>query len=113
MPQTNLSIDIRLNLEGDWPRSAYLLHCQQQSIEFTDEGYLQWRAVGERLTGQPCFETSVKRAADALASLGKTFAMIGPHMQALVEMTHDEESQSRSRCHADADRQGATRPASQ
>lgn len=95
---------VRLNLEGDWPRSAYLQHCQQQGVDYTEEGYLQWRAVGERLTGEPCFETTVKRASDALASLGKTFAMVGPQMQAFFETVETQTHEAKQRSLSDADR---------
>lgn len=72
--QDDVVIEVRLNVEGDWPRSAYQQHCQRDGIDYTEEGYLRWRAVGERLSGCQSFETAVQRASAAFASLGVTFA---------------------------------------
>lgn len=96
--------DIRLNLEGECPRSAYLLHCQQHGVNYTEEGYLQWRAVGERLTGRPSFETSMKRACDAIAKMGVGLNQLGVQMRAIFQQSQDAEERAVSRRHADADR---------
>lgn len=89
MATSDLLIDVRLNLEGNWPRSVYQQHCQQQQIEYTEEGYLQWRAVGERLSGRLSFETAVQRASTAFAAINSTFTTLGPMWQKIIK-AHEE-----------------------
>lgn len=72
-----IKIDVRLNLEGHWPRSTYMRLCAERGVAYTEQDYLRWRAVGERLTGQPCFETTVERATKAFAQLGVGMAAAG------------------------------------
>ena len=76
-----INVNLRLNLEGHWPRSTYLALCVRQGIEYTEADYLRWREVGERLTGEPCFETQVQRASAAFNALGLAAARAGEHMR--------------------------------
>jgi len=81
----NLDVKIRLNLEGHWPRETYRQLCAERGVAYDEADYLRWRAVGERLTGEPCFETTVERASVALRSLGIAVASLEPHMRRAME----------------------------
>jgi len=74
-------ITVRINLEGHWPRATYRRLCAERGVAYDEQDYLRWRAVGERLTGEPCFETVVDRAAKAFAQLGVAAAKAGEHLQ--------------------------------
>lgn len=104
MPTSTVNIDVRLNLEGDWPRSAYRQHCEQTGIDYTEDGYLRWRTVGERLSGRQSLETSVKRASAALAACGVSIADFGKQWQRVIKRQQAyEEGELRSSKHADTD----------
>jgi len=68
--QRTIDGSVQLNLEGHWRRSTYRNLCAENGVEYQEADYLRWREVGERLTGEPCFETQVQRASAAFAQLG-------------------------------------------
>lgn len=76
-----------------------MLLCVQNGVDFTEDAYLQWRTVGERLTGRPCFETTMKRATAALESLGQSMAGLSKHFNHIIEgqQWHEEDSAKRRR----------------
>lgn len=76
-PET-IDVTLRLNLEGRWPRSTYRALCAERGVAYDEADYLRWRAIGERLTREPCFETQVRSASAALASLA-------PHLRRALE----------------------------
>jgi len=80
-----IEVELKLNLEGHWPRSTYRQHCATLGIEYREEDYLQWRAVGERLTGEPCFETQVQRTSAAFEALGLSMARAAEHMRRFLQ----------------------------
>lgn len=84
MLEIKISADIKLNLEGHWPRARYAALCLEQGRAYDEQDYLRWRAVGERLSGEPCFETQVQRATEAVQRLGVAFATTGSALQRAI-----------------------------
>lgn len=78
---TQISADIKLNLEGDWPRESYRRLCAERGVAYDEQDYLRWRAIGERLTGRLSFETQAQRCAEAFQRLGLSMAQAGHALQ--------------------------------
>lgn len=105
---SSITIDVRLNLEGDWRRADFILLCVQNGVDSTEDAYLQWRAVGERLTGRPCFETTMKRATAALESLSLSMAGLGHHFSNIIKAQRQHDDAKHNTVH-----QGAARSVAQ
>jgi hypothetical protein len=80
MPRTknaDVTVTVLLNLEGHWPRETYRAICQREGRAYAEADYLRWRDVGERLSGQLSFETTVARASAAFNALALSMAEAG------------------------------------
>ena len=84
MPKTaSVQVTMHLNLEGHWRRETYRRLCDERGTAYTEQDYLRWREVGERLSGQHCWETQVEHLSKAFAQFGAAAAKVAAHLNGI------------------------------